>query len=244
MLQATKGIVLKSIKYGETSLITNIFTAHFGVQTYLVQGVRTTGVKRNKAVLLQPATLLDMVAYHKSGTTLQRLREFSHAYLYTSLQEEVVKNSVALFSVELLLRLLPEGAPQPELFDFAFEYFVTLDNLPTSDVANFPLYFIVQCSRLLGYELAGEFSSETPHLNLHEGGFSANTPLVRPFVSDEDAASLAALLQIESMPDLKAVEMHSESRYRLLDWYLEFLHQHTQHLGTIRSLGVLRAILH
>lgn len=244
MLQQTKGIVLKSIKYGETSLIVNILTAHFGVQTYIVQGIRVAGAKRNRAGLLQPATLLDLVAYQKPQKSLQRLREYSHAYLYTSIQEEVVKNSIALFSVELLLRLLPEGAAMPELFDFAYDYFVALDKLPSSDVANFPLYFIVQCSRYLGYELQGNYSAETPHLNLHEGGFSENTPLVRPFVSDEDAATLGALMTVGDMKALKEISMNAEMRYRLLDWYIEFLHQHTQHLGQIRSLGVLRTVLH
>lgn len=202
------------------------------------------GVKRNKAGMLQPATLLELVAYQKPQKSLQRLREYSHAYLYTSIQEEVVKNSIALFSVELLLRLLPDSAPMPELFDFAYDYFVALDRLPSAEVANFPLYFIVQCSRYLGYELQGNYSAQTPNLNLHEGGFSENTPLVRPFVLDEDAATLGALMTVSDMNALKEIGMNAEMRYRLLDWYIEFLHQHTQHLGQIRSLGVLRTVLH
>jgi DNA repair protein RecO (recombination protein O) len=243
MLQNTNGIVLRSIKYGETSLITNIFTEHFGVETYLVQGVRSSKA-RNRAALLQPATLLSIVAYHQPQKNLQRLREFQSAYLYTSLQEEVVKNSIALFSVELLLKLLPEHAPMPELYDFGFDYFRTLDVLPVQEVANFPLFFIVQCSRLLGYDLTGEYSERTPHLNLHEGGFSENPPLVRPYVQDEDARALAKIVDVEGLNGLKEVEMNAAQRFRLLDWYLEFLHQHTQHLGQIKSLAVLQAILH
>src|SRR5690606_19410563 len=109
------------------------------------------------------------------------LREFQSAYIYRSLQEEVIKNSIALFSVELLLRLLPEHAPQPELFDFCFDYFTTLDSFSPEQTANFPLYFIIQISRFLGYELKGNYSETTPHLNLHEGGFSETLPLTKPF---------------------------------------------------------------
>ena len=41
MLQKTKGMVLRNVKYGETSLIVTIFTEMLGIQSYLVNGVRT-----------------------------------------------------------------------------------------------------------------------------------------------------------------------------------------------------------
>src|SRR5438309_1134928 len=40
MIQKTKGIVLRSIKYGETSLIVSVLTELFGLQSYLVKGFR------------------------------------------------------------------------------------------------------------------------------------------------------------------------------------------------------------
>ncbi len=246
MIQSTQGLVLRSVKYRETSLVVTIFTRLHGVQAYLVQGVRTASAKgrSSRAGLLQPATLLDLSVYHKPGQGLHRIREYSPAYFYTTLQEEVVKNSVALYSVELLLRLLPGDAAQPELFDAAFDYFVQLDQRPAASVANFPLFFTILCSRALGYEVSGEWSSRTPHLNLHEGGYTEQAPMVRPFVSDEDAAALARLLAVRDYDALEAVHLNAEARFRLLDWFLEFLHRHTEHLGTIRSLGVLRAVLH
>ena len=242
MLQSTRGIVLRSIKYGETSLVTNIFTEQFGIQAYLVQGIRTS--KSNKSNLLQPATLLDLIAYQKPEKNLQRLKEFQNAYIYSSLQQEVIKNTIALFSVELLLRLLPEHAALPELFEFSFQYFKLLDKLNEDEVANFPLFFAVQCGNYLGYRIKGEFSLKTPHLHLHEGGFSEHTPLVSPFIPDEDARLFDLLLRKNELVSLREVEMNAQMRFRLLDWYMAFLHQHAQHLGQIKSLSVLHAILH
>ena len=40
MYSKTKGIVLNSIKYGESSIICRIYTAKLGLQSYLVNGVR------------------------------------------------------------------------------------------------------------------------------------------------------------------------------------------------------------
>lgn len=244
MLQKTGGIVLRSIKYGDTSLVSTIFTSVYGVQSYMIKGVRSSKVRTNRAMLLQPATMLDMVTDHRPQRGLQNIREFQAAYIYQSLQEEIVKNSIALFTVELLLKLLPEDAPMPELYDFACQYFIQLDALPVACVANFPLYFVIQCGRMLGYDIKGSFSAATPYLNLQESSYTHHHPHMQYFVSEEDGRLLDMVLNSESLETLKNVEMNADIRYRLLDWYMEYLHMHTQHLGSIKSLAVLRAILH
>ncbi len=175
---------------------------------------------------------------------MQRIREFQAAHIYSTVQEHVVKNAIVMFSVELLLRLLPEHAPLLTLFDFATGYFITLDKKEVNAVANFPLYFIIECSRLLGYEPHGDYSEQTPHLNLHEGGFTKEAPALNPFVSDEDARMLGLLLQVQDYDGLKAVEINAAIRLRLIDWYIAFLQSHTQHMGNMRSISVLRMILH
>jgi DNA repair protein RecO (recombination protein O) len=244
MLKKTRGIVLRSVKYGETSLVCAIFTEVFGVQSYMIKGVRGSKTKNNRAGLLQPTTLLDMVVYQKPGSNLQQVKELQHAYIYGDLQEQVVKNSVSLFSIEFLLRLLPEHAAMPELFQFAIDYFVTLDRMPVADVANFPVYFVIECSRLLGYEIRGGYSTATPYLNSDEGSFTAVIPTKNSALNEEDLQNLSAMLTTKNIHELKFIEMNAACRYRLLDWYIEFLHVHAQHLGTIKSLTVLQAVLH
>ena len=60
MIHKTKGIVLRAVKYGETSLVVTIFTELFGLQSYLVNGVRTPTKKGTaKANLFQPAAMLE-----------------------------------------------------------------------------------------------------------------------------------------------------------------------------------------
>lgn len=244
MLQKTNGIVLRSVKYGDSSLVTTIFTSLYGVQSYMVQGVRSAKTSQNRAGSFQPGMLLEMVVYLQPQKNLQRIREFQFSYLYNGLQENVVKNSIVIFSVELLLRLLPEHAPLSELFDFAHEYFISLDKMSVPDTSNFPLYFIIQCSRALGYELKGNYKADTPHLNLREGGYSEQPPAVMPFALDEDARALDQLLRAADYDMLRQIEMNGAMRMRLIEWYVSFLQLHTQHMGNIRSLPVLRAILH
>ncbi len=82
-LHKTKGIVLKTVKYGETSLIATLYTELFGIQSYLVNGVRSSSRKGpGKANLFQPAAILDLLVYHNDLRNLQRIREFNWAILY------------------------------------------------------------------------------------------------------------------------------------------------------------------
>jgi DNA repair protein RecO (recombination protein O) len=82
-LHKTKGIVLRVVKYGETSLVVTIFTELFGVQSYMVNGVRTSTKKgTGKANLFQPTAILDLIVYHNELKHLNRIREFKWHYMY------------------------------------------------------------------------------------------------------------------------------------------------------------------
>ncbi len=116
MIAKTKGIVLRSIKYGETSLVVTMITELFGLQSYLVNGVRTISKKgSSKASLFQPAAILDLVAYHNEFSNLQRLREYKWEFLYQHILSDVRKNAVAIFMIELLTKCLKQPEANPEL---------------------------------------------------------------------------------------------------------------------------------
>src|SRR6476660_4153059 len=119
-LHKTKGIVLRAVKYGETSLIVTIYTELFGIQSYLVNGVRSSTKKGSgKANLFQPAAILDLIVYRNELKNLNRLKEFKWGFLYQHVLSEIKKNAVALFMVEVLTKCLKQPEPNPELFNFA-----------------------------------------------------------------------------------------------------------------------------
>src|SRR4030095_16555116 len=128
MLHKTKGIILRSIKYGETSLVVSIFTEQLGLQSYLVNGVRQASPKgATKAILFQPSAILDLVTYHNEFKNLQRLKEFKWAYLYQHILSDVMKNAVALFMIELLTKCLKQPEANAELFNFVEDALHHLD---------------------------------------------------------------------------------------------------------------------
>ena len=142
MIYTTKGIVLRTIKYGETSVVVNIFTLHFGIQSYLVNGVRIAG-KSVKANFFQPSAILEMQVYHNELKNLQRIKEFKWSYLYKNILSDVTKNTVALYMVELLQKCLKQPEPHSELFEFLEDIFLKLDESKGAVMANLPLFFVL-----------------------------------------------------------------------------------------------------
>ena len=60
------GIVLNYIKYGDTSIICKIYTEQYGLQSYIINGVRNS--KSKNIGLFQPLNILDMVVYYKKNS--------------------------------------------------------------------------------------------------------------------------------------------------------------------------------
>ena len=82
----SNGIVFRSIKYGETSIITDIYTREKGLRSFLISGVRRSR-SRMSASLFQHGNILEMVAYDKESGKLGRIREVQSAYLYREIPE-------------------------------------------------------------------------------------------------------------------------------------------------------------
>src|SRR4051812_2313610 len=117
MIHKTRGIVFRFTKYGETSIIVTIFTEEFGLQSYIVNGVRSKSSK-NKIALYQPLTLLNLVVYHRERANIERIKEIQCFHPYQTLTVDVKKSTIAMFITELLNKTVKEESHVQDLFDF------------------------------------------------------------------------------------------------------------------------------
>jgi DNA repair protein RecO (recombination protein O) len=243
-LHKTKGIVLRTVKYGETSVIVTIFTELFGAQSYLVNGVRTSTKKGSgKANLFQPSAILDMVVYHNDLKNLQRIKEFRWGYLYQHILSDVRKNAVALFMVELLTKCLKQPEANPDLFHFAEDSFLHLDESSNVVVANFPLFFALHLPVFFGFRFTDNYSNEKPFLDLQEGRFVHEQPLHPHFLEDKQALITSQLLKIMQPEELEDIKLNHDFRRNLLFVYETYYALHIQDFGTMKTLPVLKEVL-
>jgi DNA repair protein RecO (recombination protein O) len=236
----TKGIVLRTVKYGETSVIVSIFTELFGVRSYLVNGVRKSAKKGSgKANLFQPAAILDMVVYHSELKNLQRIREFRWSFLYSHILSDVKKNAVALFVIELLTKCLKQPEANPDLFQFTEDIFMHLDKSAENTAANFPLFFALNLPVFLGLQINDNYSETKTILDLQEGSFTEEKPHHPYFMEDKKARITSHILKVMQPEELEDMRLNHEFRKTLLYAYERYYSLHIQDFGSLRTLPVL-----
>ena len=121
MIEKARGIVIKYIKYQESSIIAQIFTDEYGLTPFMINGIRSPRSKRSIGYF-QPFSILDLVAYIKPGREIQRLSEYKYLIPTHSIQTDIRKSTIVLFLSEILTKLLHhEKGPQEHLFNFNYE---------------------------------------------------------------------------------------------------------------------------
>jgi DNA repair protein RecO (recombination protein O) len=243
-LHKTRGIVLRTVKYGETSLIVTLYTELFGVQSYLVNGVRTSSKRGpGKAVYFQPAAILDLLVYHNELKNLQRIREFSWAILYSTIFGDIFTNAVALYMVELLQKTIKQPEPNPELFYFIEDSFLHLDAAEGRVLANFPLFFILHLAGFFGFRIQDIYSEKNPILDLREGRFVSEVPPHPQVLEGLLSFHTAQLLRVQRPEELQELALNQETRRALLQAFQTFYALQIPDFGEMRTFAVLQTVL-
>lgn len=239
MLTVTEGIVLHTIKYGETSVIATIFTKEFGRQSYLVNAVRSRKSK-NKAGLLQPLFLVELEAYQKQTRQLQRIKALKSLSNYQQIPFDIVKSTQAIFLAEVLYKTIHEEESYPQLFEFIKHALLYLD-LMEEGKTNFHLYFLFHLTEYLGFMPNTTPAGFQGWFDLQKGAVMPFEPSHPMFANKEATAVLIklALLKINELDDLK---LKRSLRELLLENLIDYYRLHFDTLGEIKSLKVLQEV--
>ena len=243
MTHKTRGIVLRSIKYGETSLVVTIFTELFGIQTYMVNGVRTSKQSTSRANHFQPAAILDLLVYHNESKSMQRLREFNWGVIYREVLNNVIRNSIASFMVELLLKCLKQPEPNTDLFNFYEDALMQLDMSGKTVTANLPLFISLHLANFFGFRMTDNYNEAHVFLDLQEGVFTAEMPVHPHFLEGEYARLTSQLLKVMHPLELEDLKLNQEWRRTLLLRYMDYYALHISDFGQMRTLMVLHEVL-
>lgn len=221
MLHKTRGIVFRFTKYGETSIIVTIFTEVFGLQSYIVNGVRSKASK-NKIALYQPLTLLNLVAYHRANANIERIKEISCFYPYQSLTADIKKSTMAMFITEVINKTVKDESHTHEMFDFLSDSLIAIDSLIIG-YENSHLIFLIKLSRLLGF--GANYVNEVVGGKLTE----VDTEII---LKDLLTANYDQYISLTNL-----------QRKNVLDLLLRFYADHIENFGEIKSVQVLRDVL-
>ncbi|MFT4023255.1 MAG: DNA repair protein RecO [Flavihumibacter sp.] len=240
----TRGVVLRSVKYGETSLIVSVFTELFGQQSYLVNGVRSLSKKSGaRGNPFQPAALLDLIVYHHDQRSLQRVKEYRWATLYNHIYRDIFKSSVATFMVELLQKCLKQPEENHPLFAFTEEALLALDKASAPVVANFPLFFSLHLANFFGFRIPDTYQHNNRILDLREGVFAPAPPDHPLYLDAEHSELIAQLLRVMQPEELLEIPLNGATRRYLLHSVESYYATQLPEFGQLRSLQVLQDVL-
>lgn len=239
MLHSTRGIVIRNVKYGETSYVSNIYTQALGMQTYMIQGIRGSNKKSTtKANALQVGSVLEMIVYNTPHKNMQRIKEIKTDFKYAALQTNVVKNTIVQYIAELLYYTIDNQENNELLYSFLEKTLLTIISKDIHTLATFPIVFTWQYAALSGFALQNNYSDRTPYLNLVHGAFVNHNQELHTLDQNMSMHIYQLLLQENyNIPD-------HILRYEILKASVLYIQLHIKASLQLKSLEVIHAILH
>ncbi len=238
MLHKTRGIVLHTIPYSDSTIIAKIYTELFGMRSFMVSGSRRKS-SSTKINALQPLTLVEMVIYHKQKKEMSRVKEIKPEHLFSSIPYDISKSSIALFLDEIIYKSVKEEEANAALFEFLHHSIRILD-LQTSSVNSFHLIFLVQFSKYLGFYPQGTASASSPYFDLSSGNFTAREPGHAHFLDKAQSQALSELMNSNYGSELN---IGNTLRRQLLEKLVVFYELHISTVKDVSSHKILEEVV-
>jgi DNA repair protein RecO (recombination protein O) len=239
MLKKSKGIVLRNINYGESSIISKIYTEDLGIQSFIINSVRK-GKSSIKPSHLMPLSILEMVFYYKNNSTLHRLKELKCEPILHYLHFDVVKNSLTMFFTEVINLTITEEEANPQLYKF-LESFIHILDLEGGNLKHFPHFFMVHYSKYLGFFPRGNYTAEDV-FDLVEGCYVHHPEIGNPYL-DESTTNYLWQMSSMNLDQVNTLLTKKSTRENLLSGLVQYYELHMLHGRKLKSHTIIKEVL-
>lgn len=234
MLHKVRGIVLRTTPYSDSSVIVRMFTDHFGMQSYIINGVRKKKASITP-VMLQPLMLVELEAYQREQGGLQRLKELRLYPLLEQLISSPLHGLAAGMVAECLNRAIREEQANDALFYWLQQQIAALDAAGEPGLESIAL--LTRLTGWLGFRPQHEAYQQGSWLNLNEGLFELQRDQRSAYAHPQTARQWAAF----SVADAWSPTDLPGGAY--LDDLLRFYQLHLPGFSLPRSLPLFREML-
>ncbi|MBK8516365.1 MAG: DNA repair protein RecO [Saprospiraceae bacterium] len=237
---SSEGIVFRTIKYSESSIICDIFTREKGLRSFIASGVRSSK-SGNKAALYRPANIVDVVAYDQDQDKLSRIKEITFNYLYRNINLDIRISSIAIFILEVSRNSIKEKEANEELYDFLNEWLKYLDNAVNYHSC-LHLKFMLDFSFHLGFSPLDGKNKSKPYFDMLEGVFCDYINDSPNILNEDESNIISTLLHIKK-ESLHNVNWSKSVRNSVTDHLIRFYKLHLSGFRDLNSMEVLRSVL-
>ena len=236
MQQKTNGIILQNTKFQDTKNILKIYTLQYGIQSYLVN------IGHSKKSKIKPAHVtclnqIECIVQTKQNRSIQLISDIHVSYIYQNLFANPVKNSIAIFLNEILLKALKEQSENTGLYQFISKSLIVFDH-QDYEATNFHLHFMVELAKYLGFYPNNNYSKQNCLFDIQDGLFTEHIPTHLFYADSELSFYLSELLNNKS-----SFVCNSKTRSDLLTLLVMLYRLHVPNFGEIKSIQILKEIL-
>lgn len=144
-----RGMVLRNLRYGDTSRVATLFTGELGKVSVIAKGVRTP--KSPFGASLEILTVGSYVLYFRTGRDLQFLRSGSVEREFTGIIRNPARYVYGCALLEFLDRMLLEEEPAGRLFQVCLRALERIESEPVGGLPELFRAFQLRCAAILGY---------------------------------------------------------------------------------------------
>ncbi len=191
MIVTTKGLVIRTVNYSESSVVATIYTSELGIRTYMIKGVRSS--KKKKGNIYQPMQFLDLIVTERGNKNMQYIKDAKPLFHYKQVPYDIRKTAIGLFMLELISITVKEMEPNEELYEFIQQEYENLD-IVSGSFSDYHLQFMLSLSQLLGFFPYDNYTEQNHLFALQDGLFVALTDNYPNCISKEDSQLLHRLM--------------------------------------------------
>lgn len=239
MITKTRGIVLRSVRFGESSLIVDVLTKSSGRVSFMVHIPKTSKGKIKKQYF-QPMALLDFEYDFRQRSNLQRIKDVRVSLPYSSIPIDPAKSCISLFLSEFIYYATRNEQENPTLFTYISTSLEWLDNA-YEDFANFHLVFMMRLGKFLGFHPFLEDFTPGCFFDLRNGCFTLSMPLHTDFLNAADAGHLYNLMRM-NFDTMKLFKLSHDDRNRITEIVLRYYKLHLPNMPELQSFDILREV--
>jgi len=233
----TRAIVLKYFRYGESSVIADLFTESDGHQS-VIFSIGKSKSKRVQLQQLRPLSVVEAEYVPSSRGGLARLSSVSCALPQRSIPFVEAKLSMTLFLSEWLSKALRAEPANEPLFAYMLAGIEWLDNAESSYLS-FHLVFLMRLTRFLGFY--PNLTDESLYFDLRNACFSSVVPLHPYYLSADESAKVKLLMRMD-YETMHLFKINKEERNRCVEVLLEYYRLHLPDFPELKSFEILRQL--
>ena len=237
MLRNIHGIVLRTVKYGDSGLIVDLFTESHGRQSFMTRITRTRH-SSNRSSMWGPLAMVDFQAdIRPESTRLPQPKDVSIYYNYSDIPFSPIKSTIVMFLAEFLTSALRSETENTPLYKYIETSLQWLDT--SSDVSNFHISFILNLTRFLG--IYPNTDDTGIFFDLLSSTYTSLIPKHQYYLRPEEATKVKLLLRMRAY-NQHIFKFSRIQRQRILDILITYYRLHVPQFPELKSLDVLKEI--